>query len=359
MDRTTALVATSEARAREAAEPVKRRVRGHGQDILSAGRRARARESPPDAEIDAVITWVDDRDPTWHEQHDRVFGASQAPDSPRAADVTARFRSLGELRYALRGIDRNMPWVREVVLVTSGQPPPDWLDTRALRVVTHREFMQRSALPNFNSHAIEAAIWRIDGLAEHFVYFNDDVLVLRPVRPNDLFTPDGRPRVCLTRLPVAPGLPTLDDSAAVNGARNARDLLAGAGLGQATRMVAHTPNPQRRSLHAEIASRFPRELDATERTPVRSCPDLAPVFLHTWYALLTGRAEEVQMTSRYVELCEQGGLRDLNVQVRRRDIDYLCPNLAADPVIDWPELAEGVQRSLERALPGPSRFEKA
>ncbi len=306
-----------------------------------------------------MITWVDDRDPTWHEQHDRVFGASQAPDSPRAADVTARFRSLGELRYALRGIDRNMPWVREVVLVTSGQPPPDWLDTRALRVVTHREFMQRSALPNFNSHAIEAAIWRIDGLAEHFVYFNDDVLVLRPVRPNDLFTPDGRPRVCLTRLPVAPGLPTLDDSAAVNGARNARDLLAGAGLGQATRMVAHTPNPQRRSLHAEIASRFPRELDATERTPVRSCPDLAPVFLHTWYALLTGRAEEVQMTSRYVELCEQGGLRDLNVQVRRRDIDYLCPNLAADPVIAWPELAEGVQRSLERALPGPSRFEKA
>ena len=357
MNRPGDLAATLEARAREAVEPIKRRARAHGHDVLLAGRQARAREPLPAMDIDAVITWVDDSDPVWREQRDRVVRTLPS-DSERGASVTARFRSLGELRYTLRGIDRHMPWVREVVLVTSGQPLPDWLDTRDLRVVTHDEFMQPGALPTFNSHAIEAAMWRIDGLAEHFIYFNDDVLVTRAVRPNDLYTTDGRPRVCLTRLPVPPGAPAAEDSAAINGARNARDLLAGAGIGRATHLVAHTPNPQRRSLHEEISSRFPREIEVTEHTPMRSCPDVAPVFLHTWYALLTARAEQVQMTSRYVELSERGSLRELRVQARRRDVDYLCPNLASDPVVGWSDLLEEFHRSSERVLPGPSRFEK-
>ncbi len=347
-----------ESRVREAVEPVKRRLRGRGQDTVSAGRQARAREPLAAMDIDAVITWVDDRDSSWRERRDRVIASSPAAGSPRGAGDTARFRSLGELRYALRGIDRNMPWVREVVLVTSGQALPDWLDTRALRVVTHDEFMRPDALPTFNSHAIEAAMWRIDGLAEHFVYFNDDVLVTRAVRPNDLYAPDGRPRVCLTRLPVPPGPPTSADSAAVNGARNARDLLAEAGLGRALTLVAHTPNPQRRSLHAEMASRFPRDLAATECRPLRSSCDLAPVFLHTWLALLTGRAEQVHMTNRYVDLSGRSGLRDLQVQARRRDVDYLCPNLASDPAIAWSELLDEVPRALAHRLPTPSRFEK-
>jgi hypothetical protein len=255
-------------------------------------------------------------------------------------------------------VDRFMPWVRDVVLVTSGQALPGWLDPTALRVVTHREFMAPEALPTFNSQAIEAAMWRIDGLAEHFVYLNDDFLVLRPRRPNDLVAPDGRPRVVLTARPVPDGPPQPGDSTAVAAARNARDLLVRAGIGTPTRLIAHAPIPQRRSLHAELAERFPAALGATERAHVRTSADVPPVFLHTWYALLTRRAEEIPVTSRYVELSTPTGASRLAVEARRRDVDYLCPNLAADPVVPWPTLAAEVRDALEAALPGPSRFER-
>ena len=58
-----------------------------------------------------------------------------------------------------------------------------------------RDILPADALPTFNSHAIEASLHHIDGLAEHFVYFNDDMFVGRPLRPEPFFTPNGLARV--------------------------------------------------------------------------------------------------------------------------------------------------------------------
>jgi hypothetical protein len=350
--------ASVEARSREFAEPLKRRLRARGRDPLLAQQRARAREAPTALDIDVVITWVDDSDAAWRRERDEVLGHRQEPSPVRDAHTDSRFRSLDELRYVLRGIDRNMPWVRRVVLVTSGQAPPTWLDTDRLRVVVHRDFMAPDALPTFNSHAIESAMWRIDGLSEHFVYMNDDFLVVRPIRPNDLFSPEGRPRICLTAVPVPPGPVQPGDSAAVVGARNSRELLCSAGICTADRLLAHVPIPQRRSIHAQLGQRFPDHVSATEHSQVRSPRDVAPVFLHSWFALLTQQAEEVAMTHRYVELSSGQGPGQLRVAVRRRDVDYICPNLASDPLLPWPDLARVVQEGLEHILPGPSRFER-
>ncbi|MGB7979724.1 MAG: stealth conserved region 3 domain-containing protein [Candidatus Nanopelagicales bacterium] len=350
--------ATVEAWTRQSIEPLKRRVRASGPDPMTEQRRARAREPVFDQPIDAVITWVDDADPQWRADREAALARKPAGSAARDASTDARFRTLGELRYVLRGIDQFMPWVRRVVLVTSGQAPPAWLDPDSVRVVAHADFLAPTALPTFNSHAIESALWRIDGLAEHFVYFNDDVLVTRGVRPNDFFSPTGWPRVCVTALPVPgdPG-PALD-SAALSGARNARRVLASSGVGEATRLVAHTPNAQRRSLHRELAGDYPGPLSRTEHSPFRTAEDVAPIFLHTWFALLTGRAEEVLMTHRYVELSTARGSRRLEMEVRRRDVDFLCANLAADPLVPWPRLASRVDAALAVALPGRSRFER-
>lgn len=350
--------ATWQAWIRQSIEPLKRRVRSGGPDPLQQQRRARASEPFFDRPIDVVITWVDDSDPQWRAARDAVLAQRTGGSSVRDASTDARFRTLGELRYVLRGIEQFMPWVRDVVLVTSGQAPPEWLDTDAVRVVAHADFMAATALPTFNSHAIESALWRIEGLAEHFIYFNDDVLVTRAVRPNDFFSPAGWPRVCLTTLPVPgePGLPT--DSAAITGARNVRRMLASSGLGEARRLIAHTPNPQRRVLHEQLSRDYPGQIHRTEHAPFRTSADIAPIFAHTWFALLTARAEEVFMTHRYVELSTAQGCRRLETEARRRDVDFVCANLAADPVVPWSQLATRVEAALSRALPARSRFER-
>lgn len=139
--------------------------------------------------VDAVITWVDGDDTP---ELARWLAGLGGPLQPEAAEPH-RWRDNGELRYVLRSIERYAPWVRHVHLVTNGQQPA-WLDLSApgLSLVTHHDiFPEPSVLPTFNSYAIEAALHRIPGLSDRYLYFNDDVLLGRPVDPGDFFTPDG------------------------------------------------------------------------------------------------------------------------------------------------------------------------
>ena len=59
--------------------------------------------------------------------------------------------------------------------------------------VYHRSIFKEYSdyLPTFNSIAIETMLWRIEGLSEHFLYFNDDVFLARPLKNKDFFY-DGK-----------------------------------------------------------------------------------------------------------------------------------------------------------------------
>ena len=73
-----------------------------------------------------------------------------------------RYRDSGELRYSLRSLVKNAPWVRKIYVVTDNQIP-QWLnlETGRLAVVSHTDiFPNRSHLPVFSSPAIEAHLHR-------------------------------------------------------------------------------------------------------------------------------------------------------------------------------------------------------
>ncbi len=106
----------------------------------------------------------------------------------------ARFRDYGFLRYWFRGIEKFAPWVRKIHFVTSGQKPA-WLDASnpKLNLVDHKDFIPAEFLPTYNSVVIERYMHKIPGLAEHFVYFNDDFYIINNVAP-DRFFKNGLPR---------------------------------------------------------------------------------------------------------------------------------------------------------------------
>ncbi|XP_053209635.1 N-acetylglucosamine-1-phosphotransferase subunits alpha/beta-like isoform X2 [Panonychus citri] len=105
-----------------------------------------------------------------------------------------RFADNDEFKYSLRSVEKFSPWIRNVYLVTNGQIP-DWLDVNnpRLRLITHEDiFPNKSDLPTFNSVAIEIHLHRIPGLSEKFLYFNDDIMLGKPVYLEDFYTPaDG------------------------------------------------------------------------------------------------------------------------------------------------------------------------
>ncbi|TXS35253.1 stealth family protein, partial [Streptomyces sp. t39] len=138
-----------------------------------------------DFPVDVVYTWVDGADPAWLRRRAEFSGEGYHAEAANAA----RYLSRDELRYSLRSLHMYAPWVRTVYLVTDDQTP-SWLNTAVpgIEVVSHKDIFRSSAgLPTFNSHAIESQLHHIEGLSEHFLYFNDDVMLGNEVTPGDFF----------------------------------------------------------------------------------------------------------------------------------------------------------------------------
>lgn len=136
-------------------------------------------------DIDFVVTWVDMADPKWQEEFEH-YSNRKREEKNGVSD--ARFRDAGFLKYWFRGVEKFAPWVRKIHFVTSGQTPA-WLDTSnpKLHLVSHKDFIPTEFLPTFNSVVIERYMHRIPGLADHFVYFNDDFYIIRPIGPERFF----------------------------------------------------------------------------------------------------------------------------------------------------------------------------
>lgn len=136
-------------------------------------------------DIDIVVTWVNMDDPKWKEEFAK-YSDRQANEKNGVSE--ARFRDYGFLRYWFRGIEKFAPWVRKIHFISAGQKP-EWLDTSnsKINLVDHKDFIPHEFLPTYNSVVIERYIHKIPGLAEHFIYFNDDFYIIRPIRPDRFF----------------------------------------------------------------------------------------------------------------------------------------------------------------------------
>ncbi len=141
--------------------------------------------------IDAVICWVDGSDPEWQKERHyweskAGLGGTRIEQEWNKGDI--RFRDWGTLRYFFRGIEEFAPWIHNLYFVTCGHLP-SWLNTEhpKLRIIRHDQYIPQDFLPTFNSHTIELNFHRIEGLAEQFVYFNDDTFLTAPTKATDFF----------------------------------------------------------------------------------------------------------------------------------------------------------------------------
>lgn len=136
------------------------------------------------AEIDFVITWVDDKDPIWQNAFCSYLPKSQDTEDTRYI----RYRNWDNLRYWFRGIEKFAQWVNKVHFITCGQIS-DWLDLKApkLHFVKHSDYIPSEYLPTFNSDTIILNMHRIEGLSKYFVLFDDDMFLIDKVEPNKFF----------------------------------------------------------------------------------------------------------------------------------------------------------------------------
>ena len=121
-------------------------------------------------DIDLVYLWVDGSDPIWLEKKQRFID--------KKINTVGRYQDNGELRYSLRSVEKHIPWIRKIFIVTDDQIPP-FVDVNhpKIEIVYHSQIIPKEVLPTFNSNVIDFFIYNIPNLSEHFLYANDDTFV--------------------------------------------------------------------------------------------------------------------------------------------------------------------------------------
>lgn len=139
--------------------------------------------------IDFVIIWVDGNDIEWKRER-ALYDIDVRKDADNGEH---RYRDWDNLQYWFRGVEKYCAWVNKIHFVTWGHLPK-WLNIRhpKLNIVNHKDYIPEKYLPTFSSHTIELNLHRIGGLAEHFVYFNDDMFILDNITP-EFFFRKGKP----------------------------------------------------------------------------------------------------------------------------------------------------------------------
>lgn len=144
--------------------------------------------------VDIVITWVDGSDPNWLAEKKMYTKKSN----------NVRYRDWDNLVYIFRGIEQFMPWVHKIYFVTWGHLPK-WLniDNEKLVIVNHQDYIPEKYLPTFNSNVLDLNMFRIPGLSEQYINFNDDTFVIKPTKLEDFFY-NGKPKdmACISPQPI-------------------------------------------------------------------------------------------------------------------------------------------------------------
>jgi hypothetical protein len=277
----------------------------------------------PDYPIDIVIPWVDGGDPAWQKQRASFTADRQADNSD------ARYRDWDLFQYWFRGVEAYMPWVRTIHLVTWGHLP-SWLnaDHPKLHIVRHEDYIPEEYLPTFSSHVLELNMHRIPGLADHFIYFNDDVYVTEPMKPEDFFR-DGLPLDTavfgiVKNTDVENFMPyiMLNMLALINMKFSKRKMLKenfwkwfspknGSGVLNNLYLMPwgsftgfrnyHTCISYQKSTFQEVWNNFPKVLDETCRRRFRSREDVNQ-YLFRYWQLVTGQFQPHKPNSAYITI---------------------------------------------------------
>ncbi|MCA9618155.1 MAG: stealth conserved region 3 domain-containing protein [Myxococcales bacterium] len=241
--------------------------------------------------VDIVYTWVNHLDPGWRKLWTETVGTppEDQQDDTRGID---RFLNRDELKYSLRSVAEYAPWVRRVFVVTNCAPP-DWVNLAnpKLEWVDHNAIIPQEVLPVFSSHSIESRLQHVPGLADHFLYFNDDFFLTRPTLASDFFEASGLSKAFMERYGSVNGPPHEDAPDYLNAARNGRRLIEETFGRTVTALHTHAPYALRREVLLEMEERFKGPIGATTAQRFRTIDDISTVsFLYHHYAYLTGKA---------------------------------------------------------------------
>ncbi|MGB7219596.1 MAG: stealth conserved region 3 domain-containing protein [Vicinamibacterales bacterium] len=310
--------------------------------------------------VDIVYTWVDGAWPGYDALL-RRYASSRHDLNPN------RYRdNLSVLKYSLRSLERFVPWVRHVILVTCRPQVPVWLNPRQVRVVHHDEFIPSANLPTFNSFAIVSQLHQIAGISRRFVYLEDDRLFGAPTVPADFFDASGRVRVYeKLGATIAPRQWDNERLSPWNRALAYSNQLLNERYGaKSWRSVEHAPLAVDVDSWRQMIAQWPEAFRHTAASRFRATRNVAAEHLYQHFLLAEGLGVRVPLLRAYrhaayhplnnAPLLQRALLARLRWQ--RPKFFALNDNFGERP---HPVSVRLARRFLDEWFPTPSRFETA
>lgn len=143
--------------------------------------------------VDAVITWVDGSDPVHKSKMENYIVDKKTINNK---SVRMRYDQVNEIEFCVKSILKYAKFIRNIFIVTDNQTPDFLKDIEIVKlnypnvfIVDHKMIFDGNLeyLPTFNCRPIETQLYKIPNLAEHFIYFNDDLFLLQEIKIEDFF----------------------------------------------------------------------------------------------------------------------------------------------------------------------------
>lgn len=328
-------------------------------------------------DVDIIVPWVDGSDAAWLTEKASYEGPIWDVDGER--NSAKRYRDLNLMKYWFRGIENFAPWVRKIHFVTWGHLP-DFLniDHPRLHVVNHKEFIPSDCLPMYNANVIEVSLHRINDLSERFVYFNDDVFLLKPTKKEDFFY-KGLPKINAVECPVFQdgiyGSFLKNDIDALNRnfvkktqiKKNVKKWFSAKTLkGKMCNIFAypwekylgfiveHGPMPYLKKTWHDVWDKENALMRQTQLSRFRACDNVNQNLFHFWQ--IANDDYKQGLLSQKMFVLSDESIDSLYSVVKQQKFQSICIN---DGVVsDFNGVCKKLMRAFEEILPQKSLFEK-
>jgi len=258
-------------------------------------------------EIDAVITWVDGSDPAYQSRYKDQLG--------KRRDFKKQFMQEDEIVLCVSSIIKFAPFIRKVFIVTDGQSPNlneirRFVATDKISIIDHKEIFEgfESFLPTFNIRSIDALLHKIKGLSEKFIYFNDDMFLIKKSSASDWFENNkavltGNWAKTYNTQPLKKIANTVKNILKIRPSYNAGQSMAAniAGFDKEYFKSYHCGRPQVKSIIKRFYENNPRLLRKQLSYKFRSINQYIPYSL-CWHLLIKDAKYKVAPKQRHIEI---------------------------------------------------------
>ncbi len=291
--------------------------------------------------IDYIVPMVFPQDRAWQANLRQLYGRTYNAASAMA-DV--RYRTWGTEHLLIRCVKRFIPWLHDIIvlLAQESQRQP-WMDAEGVRVVYHRDFIPEDKLPTFNSRAMEMYLHRIPRLSERFLYGNDDMFPLSPLKETDFFIgPVPCQRFTEKDFPSTPNqfhracLGGLNFVAAQFGKHYTHTWLKG----------GHSIAPILLDTCRHLWERFPKVIEGSV-TPFRDARNFNQ-YIYGWHQHFTGNHIPTPPPRKFLSV-KKNGINEIRDTILRPDVGIVCIN-DNEWLEDITHYAEVVRKSIEQKL---------